>query len=142
MRKLAIILISLLIAVTAIVTVAVIESVTASDFGVTSAVTGTARGLFAPFVAWAKDMWLVIGADFAYMAATVLSISIVGGLFMVFIAWGLFWQKLIKGKLLHQVAPAPAPQMQRTISTQIQAAPSEPQSISPTEVVKPVKEET
>lgn len=67
------------------------------------------------------DKWLIIGTSGWYILATALGISIIGGLFMVFIAYGLFWQKLIQQKILHktitsthidtikQPAPAPTP---------------------------------
>lgn len=142
-RKLAYILIILLIAVTVLVTVAVIESATATNLGVTNTVTATAGAIFAPLVTWIKESWVFVGTDFAYISAATLGISIIGGLFMVFIAYGLIWQRLIQSKLLHKVAPTPAAiPMQRTISTPIQTAQQlEPQPAPLTQVVEPAKEE-
>ena len=65
------------------------------------------------------EKWLVIGTSGWYILATVVGISVVGGLFMIVIIYGLVWQKLIQQKLLgktvqpakitSQPAPAPTP---------------------------------
>jgi len=100
MRKIAIFLVILLIVITALVTIASIEALTATNLGVTSTIVGATGAVTAPMVAWIKDSWLFVGTNFAYIAATTLAISVVGGLFMVFIVYNLVWKKAIQQWML------------------------------------------
>jgi len=76
-----------------------------------------------PIRNWVVNTWVVIGSSGWYILVTVLTISVVGGLVMVVIVYGLFWQKLIQQKLLKKTAESASPvSMQRTLSTPISAA--------------------
>jgi hypothetical protein len=143
MRKLAILAVILLIVATVLVTISVFNV-----GGFRDAAGGAIEGtILAPFRTGAINLWLAAGANFTYVAAATLIISVVGGLFLVFIIYGLFWKKLIQQKLLHktpQPTDGPAP-LQSSMSTQISA--SEPMQTKPAAVATPtpqstVKEET
>jgi len=141
MRKLAILAVILLIIATVLVTVSVFNVGGFRD-AAGSAIEGT---VLAPIRAWSINTWLFLGTNFTYIAAATLTIAVVGGLFMVFIVYGLFWKKLIQQKILHKT-PAPsyggvAP-LQSTMSTQISAGePMQSQPATTVSAPQPVKEE-
>ena len=78
-----------------------------------------ANSFVAPIRNLAVDNWLLIGTSGWYILAASLTIAIAGGLFMVFIVYGLFWQKGIQGKLLHKTNSAPEAWQQERPSTTI-----------------------
>jgi asparagine N-glycosylation enzyme membrane subunit Stt3 len=132
MRKLAILGLIILIALVVLVTLASINFM-----GIRDTIYGAIQGtILQPGHDWIVNSWIQIGAlGFTYIAAASLALAIGGGLIMVFIVYGLFWQKLIQGKILHKTAPSPIAPMQRTLST----------PLTPTQETVPIpekKEET
>ena len=130
MRKLAIFALILLIVATIVITLG------ATNYGGFGDMVGNAMqtSFVMPIRNWVVNTWILIGSSGWYILAAVLTISIVGGLVMVVIVYGLFWQKLIQQKLLKKTAEsAGVVPMQRTLSTPISAAEVPP--------VEPKKEE-
>lgn len=115
MRKLAILGLILLIVGTIVITLGI------TNYGGVGTWLGDLvhGSIMQPARNFIVDQWLFIGTSGWYILAAGLGISIIGGLFMVFIMYGLFWQKLIQQKILHKTTtsthidtikqPAPAP---------------------------------
>lgn len=137
MRTLAWFLLILLIAATVLITLGATNYV-----GIGDAIgTSMQSSVIAPTRNWVVATWLFIGTSGWYILATLLGISIVGGIFMTIIVYGLFWQKLIQQKLLHKITPeVPLASMQRTTTTTI--TPPEPATTSITPATEEKKEET
>lgn len=137
MRTLAWFLLILLIAATVLITLGATNYV-----GIGDAIgTSMQSSVIAPTRNWVVTTWLFIGTSGWYILATLLGISIVGGIFMTIIVYGLFWQKLIQQKLLHKITPeVPLASMQRTTTTTI--TPPEPATTSITPAIEGKKEET
>lgn len=130
MRKLAIFGLILLILVVVVVTLAVVNYAGFRDSSYT-AIQGT---ILQPAHDWIVDMWVGVGtAGFTYIAAAILVIGVGGGLFLTLIVYGLFWQKLIQGKLLHKTVPSTTPlaSMQRNLTTELSATNSPPPPETP-----------
>lgn len=136
MRKLAILMFILLIAATIIVT---LGATNYAGFGtwLGDSVHGS---VLQPSRNFIVDNWLLIGSSGWYILAAVLSISIIGGLFLVFIVYGLFWHKLIQQKILHKTLPSSTPlaPMQRTTTTNLSPT---PEPIATTQPLAPEKKE-
>lgn len=114
MKKLAWIALILLIVGVVVVTLG------ATNYGGFGTAMGDAfNNSFAlPIRNWAIDTWLFIGQSGWYILAATLTISILGGFFMVFIVYGLFWKKGIQERLLHRTSHV-APTYQSQPSTVI-----------------------
>jgi len=114
MRKLAILGLIIFAIIVVLTTMAFFNVVGIRDI-IYNGMQGT---VFQPIHDFVVANWIAVGnMGFTYIVATSLGIGIIGGLFLVFIVYGLLWQKLIQGKLLHKVAPSPTEPMQRTLST-------------------------
>jgi len=115
MRKLAWFLLILLVVATVVITLGITNYA-----GIGTSLGGILHNsILNPTRNFIVDKWLFIGTSGWYILATVLGIGIVGGLFLIFIAYGLFWQKLVQEKIRHKTTqpaktapssqPAPAP---------------------------------
>jgi hypothetical protein len=89
---------------------------------------------------WIVNSWIQIGTlGFTYIAAASLALAIGGGLIMVFIVYGLFWQKLIQGKILQRnkqktpglgtFTPQGAPATPESAPQQIAKEPDKPEKV-------------
>ena len=87
-----------------------------------------ATSVVAPLRDLAVNSWISVGASGWYIIISVLTISIIGALFWVPIAYGIFWKKLISEKVLHRtpsVQPTYQNQPQSTIPlTNLQSQPT------------------
>jgi len=128
MRKLAVFGLIILILSVVAVTLAVVNYMGFRD----SAYAAIQDTFLQPGHDWIVNSWVGIGAaGFTYIAAAILGIGIGGGLFLVFIIYGLFWQKLIQGKLLHKTTPTQSLKS----SINLQREPAEPEQ-APQQIVK------
>jgi len=130
-RKLAVLGLIILILSVVLTTLAVVNYAGFRD----SAYAAIQDTAIQPIHDWIVDSWVGIGAaGFTYIAAAILGIGIGGGLFLVFIIYGLFWQKLIQGKLLHKT-PTSTQSLKSSINLQREPAEPEqaPQQIAKTE---------
>jgi len=95
MRKLAIILIALLVIVTVLVTVAVI------DKPFRDGLYGFAEGTFLmPMHNFVVSTWVSIGTlGFTYIMAASIAITIVGFLFGYFVIYAFFYKRIYQGKI-------------------------------------------
>jgi len=117
-RKLAIFLVGLLIASVVLITLG------ATDYAGIGTWFGNQmhQSVLSPARNWVVNTWALIGSSGWYILAAVLTISVVGGLVMVVIVYGLFWQKIIQQKILKKTpGSTPIAPMQRTLSTPISA---------------------
>ena len=139
MRKFAILGLISLIFLVVLVTLAAIDFA-----GIRTTIYGAIQGtILQPGHDWIVNSWNQIGAlGFTYIAATILGVAIGGGLIMVFIVYGLFWQKLIQGKILHKTVPSTTPlaSMQRTTTTNLSPA-AEPAVSQKTTIPEQTEEE-
>ena len=126
--------ISILMIIALIAAVALIVLGATNYAGIGDAIGDTmSNSVVAPMRNFFVDGWISIGTSGWYILAATVTIAIFGGFFMVFIVYGLFWQKGIQGKLLHKDTSAPkeAWQQERPSTTipmtpDLQSRPTQP----------------